>query len=413
VIAAAPVPEVDAPVADAPEVVATEEPEVIAETATDVAEPPEPLPAPPTFDIVRVETDGAALVAGTAPKDAQVSLRLDGFEETRVQADGDGKFVAQFTLAPNPAPRLLGVVALLADGTLLPGAATVAIAPIAAPPPVATADVADAPATPEPPAAILLTDTGAEVIQGPETIAPADTSAGDTDTTAVLPIQLDTIAYGPDGEVQLSGRGEADAKLRIYLDTVPKLDGSINGNGKWAVTMADVAPGVYTMRLDQLADDGSVTSRFETPFKRETLEALANLADQTAAVDAPPVVAQAPDAEPAPEPPIAPEPLPQVAEAATAPVAPVELPAEPVAAPAPSVPAELPAEPANLPATTVAPETVAPVTITVQPGFTLWAIAEDRFGKGTMYVQVFEANRDKIRDPDLIYPGQVFSLPQE
>jgi nucleoid-associated protein YgaU len=48
---------------------------------------------------------------------------------------------------------------------------------------------------------------------------------------------------------------------------------------------------------------------------------------------------------------------------------------------------------------------------TVQPGNTLWAIAEDRLGEGIMYVAVFEANRDIIRDPDLIYPGQVFTLP--
>ncbi len=48
---------------------------------------------------------------------------------------------------------------------------------------------------------------------------------------------------------------------------------------------------------------------------------------------------------------------------------------------------------------------------TVQPGNTLWAIAEERFGEGIMYVAVFEANRDIIRDPDLIYPGQVFTLP--
>lgn len=49
--------------------------------------------------------------------------------------------------------------------------------------------------------------------------------------------------------------------------------------------------------------------------------------------------------------------------------------------------------------------------ITVQPGYTLWAIARSRYGQGVLYVQVFEANRDKIRDPDLIYPGQVFQLP--
>jgi nucleoid-associated protein YgaU len=48
---------------------------------------------------------------------------------------------------------------------------------------------------------------------------------------------------------------------------------------------------------------------------------------------------------------------------------------------------------------------------TVQPGHTLWAIARDRYDEPTMYVRVFEANRDRIRDPDLIYPGQVFVLP--
>ena len=48
---------------------------------------------------------------------------------------------------------------------------------------------------------------------------------------------------------------------------------------------------------------------------------------------------------------------------------------------------------------------------TVQPGNTLWAIARERYGEGIMYVLVFEANRDRIRNPDLIYPGQVFVLP--
>ncbi|WP_224824481.1 LysM peptidoglycan-binding domain-containing protein [Cognatishimia sp. MH4019] len=48
---------------------------------------------------------------------------------------------------------------------------------------------------------------------------------------------------------------------------------------------------------------------------------------------------------------------------------------------------------------------------TVQPGATLWAIADERYGDGTLYVRVFEANRDRIRDPDLIYPGQVFTIP--
>ena len=59
------------------------------------------------------------------------------------------------------------------------------------------------------------------------------------------------------------------------------------------------------------------------------------------------------------------------------------------------------------------PVSVAPAirAVTVQPGNTLWAIARDNYGEGILYVRLFDANRDRIRDPDLIYPGQVFSVP--
>ena len=59
----------------------------------------------------------------------------------------------------------------------------------------------------------------------------------------------------------------------------------------------------------------------------------------------------------------------------------------------------------------VTEETRAAVRI-VQPGNSLWAIATDTYGDGFKYVYVYEANRDLIRDPDLIYPGQVFVLPE-
>ncbi len=49
--------------------------------------------------------------------------------------------------------------------------------------------------------------------------------------------------------------------------------------------------------------------------------------------------------------------------------------------------------------------------VTVQPGNTLWGIARNNYGDGVLYVRVFDANKDRIRNPDLIYPGQVFSIP--
>ncbi|MFA5121545.1 LysM peptidoglycan-binding domain-containing protein [Zavarzinia sp.] len=52
-----------------------------------------------------------------------------------------------------------------------------------------------------------------------------------------------------------------------------------------------------------------------------------------------------------------------------------------------------------------------PDSFTVQPGNSLWRIARSRFGTGYRYIDIYRANKGQIRDPDLIYPGQVLGLP--
>jgi nucleoid-associated protein YgaU len=47
----------------------------------------------------------------------------------------------------------------------------------------------------------------------------------------------------------------------------------------------------------------------------------------------------------------------------------------------------------------------------VAPGNSLWELARRRYGRGTEYGTIYQANRGQIRDPDLIYPGQVFVMP--
>ncbi len=47
----------------------------------------------------------------------------------------------------------------------------------------------------------------------------------------------------------------------------------------------------------------------------------------------------------------------------------------------------------------------------VQPGDTLWAIAKKYYGNGVQYTKIFNANRDKIKNPNLIYPGQKLVIP--
>ena len=58
-----------------------------------------------------------------------------------------------------------------------------------------------------------------------------------------------------------------------------------------------------------------------------------------------------------------------------------------------------------------AEQLTAPSKITVQPGNSLWLMATERYGSGHLYTQIYAANQDAIRDPDLIYPGQIFELP--
>ncbi|MBV2142535.1 LysM peptidoglycan-binding domain-containing protein [Falsochrobactrum sp. TDYN1] len=52
-------------------------------------------------------------------------------------------------------------------------------------------------------------------------------------------------------------------------------------------------------------------------------------------------------------------------------------------------------------------------SVIIRRGDNLWTISKRTYGKGTRYTTIYLANRDQIRNPDLIWPGQVFVMPQE
>jgi hypothetical protein len=64
-----------------------------------------------------------------------------------------------------------------------------------------------------------------------------------------------------------------------------------------------------------------------------------------------------------------------------------------------------------------APPPAAPVyvpaerTYTVVPGDTLWGIAKRYYGDGRQWPKIYRANTDRIKNPNLIYPGQLFRIP--
>lgn len=86
--------------------------------------------------------------------------------------------------------------------------------------------------------------------------------------------------------------------------------------------------------------------------------------------------------------------------AAPAPAAPQAQPAQPVTPPAAAP--QAPAQPAAAPAET---------TYTVQAGDTLSKIAKQFYGDANKYMVIFEANKDMLKDPDKIRPGQTLRIP--
>ena len=61
---------------------------------------------------------------------------------------------------------------------------------------------------------------------------------------------------------------------------------------------------------------------------------------------------------------------------------------------------------------TSAPAPAAATTYTVKAGDTLSRIAKEHLGNANAYMDIFNANRDQLSDPDKIQPGQVLKIPQ-
>ncbi len=71
-----------------------------------------------------------------------------------------------------------------------------------------------------------------------------------------------------------------------------------------------------------------------------------------------------------------------------------------------------PAEPAPTPVAAPAPAPAAERIHQVQPGDTLGALAQKYYGKASLYMKIFEANRDQLDNPDLIKVGQKLKIPE-
>ena len=359
-----------------------------------------PASVSPTFDVMRLDPNGAAVVAGQVAGGAKVSILVDGAEVATATADDTGKFVAMFDLPAAGAGRLMTMTATLSDGTTVQSESSVALAATTAP--AAVAEVSTPEATTEAQTgttALAVSEEGAKVLQTDTNVA-AEVAAN---------VTIDTIAYPTPDTVQFGGHGTAGNFIRLYLDNAPLGDpATVGADGTWNLTQTGIDPKVYTLRADEVDGAGKVASRYETPFKRETPEALAAASGEKVAS----AETQTPAADTAATAPATTAQTTAPADGTATDTAAVDTTAQ--ASTETSTTASTTTENADATQTTAPAASVTPasVTVTVQPGFTLWGIAKRQFGDGILYVQVYEANKDKIKDPDLIYPGQVFTLPQ-
>ena len=347
-------------------------------------------PVRPSFDVVRINPQGDAVIAGRAAPGAEVTIREGNKDIGKVRADSRGEWVLipdkplpagsrelsvvaktpagarveskrnLLVVVPEPGKDIAGRPSKRPSGTLamlVPrdggGGTTVlqkpsspvsgvaatptarrpsSVAAMETPSPAPTSAAAEQPAAAQPPSPAP-TSAAAEQPAAAQLPSPAPTSAAAERPPAAgsFALSIDAVDYDDTGKVSLSGRAPPKSRVQVYLGKKLIGVGTAAEKGAWRVTPEKkVAVGLYDLRVDQVDESGRVIARVKTKFLR-----------------AKPLVA-------------------------------------------------LPGD----------------VVVFVQPGNSLWRIARRKYGSGIQYTVIYEANRGQIGDPSLIYPGQVFVLPQ-
>jgi nucleoid-associated protein YgaU len=245
--------------------------------------------------------------------------------------------------------------------------------------------------------------------------APAPTATIVVAVVSVRPVDpagLEAVGSAPPG-----------AHVRLRLNNAVLAEVVAGADGLWRLTIErGVTAGDYVLEAAVIDAAGTVLARGESPFVYPQREVVASAAP--AASPSPTESPQAAAAEPTPAAlaPAAPRPSPTAANVTPSPTAAGAGPTQ--AAPAPSASAAAapspatPAPPAESPAASETPVATAAhavvpevLTYTVVKGDNLWDLAVKYYGDGLRYADIFSANASQIRDPNLIYIGQIFVVP--
>jgi len=164
-------------------------------------------------------------------------------------------------------------------------------------------------------------------------------------------------------EVFVAGQAEAGKRVRVYANEVLLGQATVDTNGRFLIeTERDLPVGDYIVRADVLGKDGvTVAARAAVPFARPAGESMTS-------------VAPAPTTAPARE---------GAAVRSTA------------------------AQDTEMGAALERSDGA----VIIRKGDTLWHISRRVYGRGIRYTTIYQANKDQIRNPNRIYPGQTFALP--
>lgn len=282
--------------------------------------------AAPSFDVVRVEPDGSAVMAGRAEPGALVTVLDAGEAIGQATADESGQWVILPDAPLAPGDRALSLSAQSGGGVGKAGASGGDAARVSE-----SLVVLSLPDRSDdgPILALEAPRLGggvAEVLQGP---APA---------MATGELSLGQVDYSSGGALALSGSAAPGTTVQLYLNDEPVAEVPVDESGTWRATpeaahVDGLGGAVATLRVDELNADGDVTGRVEVPFQHTDLSTLEGGEDE--------------------------------------------------------------------------------IMVVVQPGNNLWRVARAVYGQGIDYTIIYRANTDQIRDPDLIYPGQVFRIPSD
>lgn len=319
-----------------------------------------PSPAPgggdavPEFDVVSIEPTGETVVAGRAPPGTTVELLRNGEVHDRAVADQSG----QFAMIPRPLPpgNYDLTLRITRDGKQVTSKQSVAVA-------------LEAAARERPMVALMAPDKPIKVLSQPAAVAPAAAPpASAAGRMAAAKVAVEAVETEPGGRLHVSGQAAPGATVRLYLNDSLIASATADAAGHLSVTInKGVTAGDYKVRLDEVdPGSGKVRARAEVPF---------NVPDTmtTASIPAPATSSGRADAT-----------TPQLAAATT-----------------------------TTTASSSASSVIVPkiTTTTVARGDSLWRISQRAFGAGQRYAVIYRANQQQIRNPNLIYPGQVFVVP--